>query len=108
MNERDHLKAAVDKYLKQLGPSVFYEKRWGGGVHGRTGVSDYTGCAWGRSFAIEIKHPVTRPPATIAQQKYQGSVTAAGGATCIAYSVTDVAAFMATLTPPGIRKNARA
>jgi hypothetical protein len=99
VNERDQLKAAVDRYLKTLRPHVFSEKRWGGGVYGREGVSDYTGCAWGHYFAIEIKHPITRPAATKAQQIFHGHVRAARGNVLVAYSVADVAEFMALLCP---------
>jgi hypothetical protein len=107
MNEREQLKAAVDKYLKTLRPHVMAEKRWGGGVYGREGVSDYTGCAWGQYFAIEIKHPVTRPAPTKAQQVFHGHVRAALGHVCVAYSVTDVAMFLADLTPFQYRKSTR-
>jgi hypothetical protein len=94
MDERTGLKRKVDAYLKTLGPSVMFEKRSPGFVDHR-GIADYTGCAWGYFFAIEIKHPVRETKPNAAQLQYAERVREAQGGYCVAHSVTEVMRFMA-------------
>jgi hypothetical protein len=96
MNEYG-LKKQVDAYLKKLAPEVLFEKRWGGGLFSREGVADYTGCAWGSFFAIELKHPEKRAHLTAAQIAYQEKVLRAGGRFVTARSLQQVKDFMARL-----------
>jgi hypothetical protein len=56
-NERTHLRNVVSTYLRTLGPNVFFEKRWGGGIYTTPGAADYVGCAYAFPTAIEIKNP---------------------------------------------------
>lgn len=96
MDERTGLKRKVDAYLNTLAPDVFFEKR-SPGRYDRSGVADYVGCAWGLFFAIEIKHPIKKPPPSKEQQKYLQHVSDARGFWIVAYSVEDVRRFMGLL-----------
>jgi hypothetical protein len=93
MDERASLKKHVSAYLDTLAPFVFYEKREPS-MGGRSGVSDYIGCAWGAYFAIEIKHPVSRPALNPEQKFFHEKIGKARGRILAAYSVADVMQFM--------------
>ena len=94
MNEHA-LGRKVEKYLDACAPGVCYEKR--SPEAGRSGVADYVGCAWGRYFAIEIKHPQTKPKPRKDQRFFLDRVRAAGGATLEAWSLEDVQPFIERL-----------
>jgi hypothetical protein len=96
MNEAT-LQESCSKLFNEIGPRVFLEKRWGGGVYAPKGVSDYVGVAFGFPVAIELKHPVTRPPLNDDQIAYQDRFKAAGGYTLVAYSLSAVILFLQDL-----------
>jgi hypothetical protein len=89
------LRAAASDYFKSLGPSCFFEKRWGGALFQRRGVSDYTGIAWGIPFAIELKHPDKEPVLEPDQAAYQEKVRDAGGLTLVTNKLQAIKDFMA-------------
>lgn len=99
MDERTGLKNVVNRYLKTLEPDVFWEKRWGGGLYTKSGVSDYTGIAWGVPFALEIKHPNKRGTVSPDQVVYQHRFERAGGRVAVAASLGEVTAFFDRLRP---------
>lgn len=93
MNEHQ-LRDKVTVYLRSLAPDVTFEKRWGGGIFQKKGVSDYTGCAWGHYFAIEIKHPNEPAVPSSEQEVFLDKVRAAGGSVLCANDLRDVKAFI--------------
>ena len=80
-DERTTLKASIDSYLKTLAPSVWYRKRWGGGVYQHSGEWDYVLCVDGQHVEVEAKHPVTKPPLKADQENHGRRIRAAGGIT---------------------------
>jgi hypothetical protein len=96
MDERSTLKTQVKRYLDNLAPYVFYEKR-DPSPGSALGVADFVGCAWGTYFAIEIKHPVTKPEPTPPQKFFLLKVQRAGGQTCVASDVSEVVLFISDI-----------
>lgn len=69
------IKKHVSSLLKSYAPTLYYEMPVPSGF-GKSGL-DYTGCFYGRFFAIETKAPGKRPTArqltTIAQMRAAGA-----------------------------------
>jgi hypothetical protein len=89
-DERTTLKREIDAYLKTLAPNVWFRKKWGGGIYGNSGDSDYTVCAWGRFGVIEAKHPIKKPKLKPDQVFYQKEIVRAGGFVIEATSVGEI------------------
>jgi hypothetical protein len=89
-DERTTLKNAIDRYLKQLAPEVWYRKKWGGGAYQHKGDPDYYLCAWGRYVAIEAKHPIKQPELEADQTMTLEKLQKAGAFVIHATSVQDV------------------
>lgn len=73
-------------------PACHAEKRWTGGVFGRSGQPDVTGCIGGRHFEIEVKLPGERP--TKIQNVWLGTWAEAGALTGVATSVDEALAIV--------------
>lgn len=78
------VKAAIRKYLKEIGASVATPI---GSAYGRRGVSDMLVCHKGLFVAIEVKAPGKLSTVTPLQSLYLEGVRAAGG---VALLVDDV------------------
>lgn len=81
--------AIVKKILTWLNkqPGVKAEKTHGG-MYGKAGKPDITGCIRGRRFEIEVKRPGNKP--TPLQMKELRDWKAAGAIVGVAYSLDDV------------------
>ena len=98
MNEHG-LKRAVDRTLAALrktGARLFYFKTVGG-IYQHIGMPDYVGCANGRFFGLELKHPDGNTQLTPMQTRVRHYITYAGGAYIEARSVDEVSHSMAEL-----------
>ena len=87
------LKAEYRKWLREQGAYVFSPVQMG---MGKTTVDDLV-CWRGLFLAIEAKKPDTNKKPTLNQKTTLQEVSAAGGATLVAYSVDDVKARLRAL-----------
>lgn len=78
--------ASIMRWLKKQ-PGVKAEKTHGG-MYGRAGKPDISGCVNGRRFEIEVKRPGNKP--TKLQLKELREWSEAGAITGVAYSLEDV------------------
>lgn len=88
-DEQRGLKGDVHKMLTRMaaeGAPIRFRKNWGGRLTG-SGEPDYTGCARGRYWALELKHPGLDEVAGSTPSPAQGVILAqirrAGGVTCV-------------------------
>lgn len=89
--------------LQKAGKPLWFKKNFGGGFgagFSSAHTPDFTGCANGRFFAIELKNPSFENPSdhlTPGQRLSLMSIQRAGGATLCCNRLEDVVSFLTNL-----------
>lgn len=102
-DEQSTLKDAFHKYLssrKAQGDALRFRKNWGGRLAG-AGEPDYTGCAAGRYWAVELKHPgLASAVPSPSQAVILGDIEQAGGKCLVTNRIDEAVEFIDTMLAP--------
>lgn len=101
-DEQRTLKRQFHSFLEKLkreGAPIRFRKNWGGRIAG-AGEPDYTGCAQGRYWAVELKHPglLTLDVKPSPRQAIElDDIKKAGGYTFVTNNLEDAKKFIHSL-----------